>query len=340
MKYYICMLFLSLLVAACTQEKSDINSFPEKVELSSSEKKVEDVYMRFPFRARKDDSSLYIMDLHATDYYCHEFAYPTMVYKQSFAKRGEAPGELQDAENIRFGKGQDIWILDANRKKISCFGNVDKNVVANIDLSEHLIRTLDFDFYNDSTFIVPDYTGENRFCFVDLQGQIVKRSYSIPVRKNQNTSSMVLAQAWRSFLSYNPQNGILAMATQLGQVIDIYNLKADSLVKVVRFGNGDPQFMEQGGYAIPTGIMGYSDVVVGDDYIYALFWGRSVRDNSEETMRKEGGRYIHVFDLEGNPVKEYVLDRHITGCFVDEKNKKIIGLDVNSDQPVIEYLYQ
>ena len=27
-----------------------------------------------------------------------------------------------------------------------------------------------------------------------------------------------LAQAWRSFIDYNPRNGILAVATQLGEV--------------------------------------------------------------------------------------------------------------------------
>ena len=34
-----------------------------------------------------------------------------------------------------------------------------------------------------------------------------------------------LAQAWRSFIDYNPRNGILAVATQLGEVLEIYNLK-------------------------------------------------------------------------------------------------------------------
>ena len=31
----------------------------------------------------------------------------------------------------------------------------------------------------------------------------------------------MLAQAWRSFMDYNPNNGILTMATQLGQVVNV-----------------------------------------------------------------------------------------------------------------------
>ena len=46
-----------------------------------------------------------------------------------------------------------------------------------------------------------------------------------------------------------------------------------------------------------------------------------------------------MFDLQGNPVRQYVLDRHITGFYIDEARGRIIGLDVNSDQPIVEYAY-
>lgn len=47
-----------------------------------------------------------------------------------------------------------------------------------------------------------------------------------------------LAQAWRSFLDYNPHDGVLAMVTQLGEVLEVYNLK-DSMevIRIVENGN-------------------------------------------------------------------------------------------------------
>ena len=49
------------------------------------------------------------------------------------------------------------------------------------------------------------------------------------------------AQAWRSFIDYNPRNGILAAVTQLGEVLEIYNLKDST--HVVRVGlHGEPEF--------------------------------------------------------------------------------------------------
>jgi hypothetical protein len=50
----------------------------------------------------------------------------------------------------------------------------------------------------------------------------------------------------------------------------------------------------------------------------------------------EGGNQIRVFDLKGNPVKQYILDRYITGFCIDEEKNILLGVDVNSDQPVVE----
>lgn len=36
-----------------------------------------------------------------------------------------------------------------------------------MSLDEELLRALDFVQYNDSTFIIPDYSGDSRFCLVN-----------------------------------------------------------------------------------------------------------------------------------------------------------------------------
>jgi hypothetical protein len=86
-----------------------------------------------------------------------------------------------------------------------------------------------------------------------------------------------LAQAWRSFIDYNPHNGVLAAVTQLGEVLEVYNLK-DSTHVVCKGPHGEPEFRQSEGYAIPTGIMGFSDVQVTDHYIYAVFHGRTFKE--------------------------------------------------------------
>ncbi len=337
----ICGFFLFSAFASCSKaaSSSDIK-FPETISLVGKERTLPDMYLKYPYRVRLDSTSLYVMDIHPTDYYCHEFDYPSMEHKRSFVKRGEAPNEFLDAENIRLDNQGRFWVLDANRKKIARIGHNKPSLPQQeIQLDGALIRTLDFDLLDDSTFVVPDYTGSHRLSLVNLDGKVVRHLFSIPAEANKHNSNIALAQAWRSFLHYNAKHEILAMVTQLGQVLEVYDIRNERVVNIVKPNGMEPQFTTTGNYAVPTGIMGYSDVHVGQEHIYAVFWGHSFDDIKSNKVTKEGGRYVHVFDLQGNPIRQYMLDRHITGFHIDEENGKIIGLDVNADQPIVEYVF-
>ena len=294
------------------------------------------VYMRYPFRVKQIDSTLVIMDLHGTDYYYHEFSYPGLKLKRSFAKPGIGPNEFLDAENIRIDKQGRFYLLDANKSSITVFDKNKQDIQSRIKLSDKLIRTLDFDIVNDLTFVVPDYTGKHRFNLINKKGQITKSCFTIPSKRNK-LSNVLLAQAWRSFINYNPSNGILAMVTQLGQVLELYNLKTNTIINIVYGKDGEPEFINKGGYASPCGIMGYSDVYVGANKIYAIYWGKSSKDIENDPNSKDGGNMLQVFDLTGKPLCQYILDKYITGFTIDEKHNKIIALDINRNNPLVEY---
>jgi hypothetical protein len=328
---YICCL---LSVTACS-DKGESLIFPETTRLSVSSGYTTDVYMRYPYRIRAADSAVYVMDLHATEHYIHKLSdEKNMKTIASYGKRGEGPGELLDAENIRMDSKNRLWTLDANRHRLTRWDSCGQKET---DLSPQLIRSLDFALLDDSTFIVPDYTGKNRICIINGKGEIVKKLFSIPDKSRHNVSVVALAQAWRSFIDYNPKTGILAVVTQLGQVIELYDMKEERCVASINTGKGAPEFTEKQGYAIPDGIMGYSDVHVSESAVYALFWGSSFDEIRRGRVKNEGGNIIHVFDTKGIPLKAYILDRHITGFCIDEAGGRLIALDVNDDQPVIEY---
>lgn len=341
MKYSILKYLTLLLVFAigCKEKISLESSFSVNNRLLVSQLlSLDTIYMRYPFRILQTDSSVCILDLHGSDFYCHRFNNSDLKLEQSFAPYGSGPTEFLDAENIRLDPRGNLYLLDANKSEISVWPKNNSDSLKRIKLAKELVRTLDFDIVDDSTFVVPDYTGNHRFVFVDRNGQIVRKQYKIPVRTDKkNTATISLAQAWRSFIDYNPENGILAMATQLGEVLELYDLKADTIINIVYGKNGDPEYIDKGAYAVPNGIMGYSDVHVGAKNIYALFWGRSFKEIRNNQSVIEGGNKLRMFDLKGNPVCEYVLDKFITGFTVDEKRNKIMALDINSNQPLVEY---
>ena len=146
-----------------------------------------------------------------------------------------------------------------------------------------------------------------------------------------------IRQVWRSLIDSNPHNGVLAAVTQLGEVLEIYNLKDST--HVVRIGEyGEPEFKISDGYGIPTGIMGFSDVQVTDSAIYTVFHGTSFKEIARQSGRlPDGGKYIYVFSLKGEPLCKYVLDHYIYGIWVDEATKTIIATDVNNDEPILKF---
>ncbi len=191
--------------------------------------------------------------------------------------------------------------------------------VEEIILDDRLIRTLDFCKTNDG-FLVTDYTGNYRYHVLDLQGKIKESVGYIPSKKNVNDAGKTaLAQAWRSFMDYNPNDGILAMMTQLGEVIEIFNLKTNT--HSVHYGpSGEPIFSISESEAIPKGIKGFNEVVVADSCIYAVF---------------DGGKYIYVFDFDGRPLNKFTLVHSAFGLVVSKKG--LFTTSTDTDIPLRTY---
>jgi hypothetical protein len=80
-----------------------------------------------------------------------------------------------------------------------------------------------------------------------------------------------------------------------------------------------------------NGIVGFEDVVVKNKYIYALFNGEKM---SERDEKAQGGKTIYVFDYEGKPVKKITLDRRISCLYIDDEERVMYALDLNSDEPL------
>ena len=338
-----CLISLfSFSLSSCRQEVQKTNvayvDFPRVIPQDS-------ILFRYPFRVHVQGDKVVVMDLHATEYFFHAFRYPDFQYLTSFGKRGDAPEEILSAENFRWN-GAFLWTLDSNKSELTRFGfalSGDSQLRQEaVNLDKDILRALDFVMCEDSTFIIPDYSGDSRFCKVCRDGKLMHKFGVIPTVNEDALQNVrpALAQAWRSFIDYNSRNGILAVATQLGEVLEIYNLKDST--HIVRVGPcGEPDFKVSQGYGIPTGIMGFSDVQVTDNAIYAVFHGRSFKEIAQSARSginlPDGGQYIYVFSLAGEPLCKYVLGHYIYGITIDEQRGVIITTDVNKDEPVIEF---
>ncbi len=323
---------LLVFIGACSNNR--FVKFPETITVVTNQQDFGDVYMSYPYRVRLFDSTLYVMDLHPAEFYCHEFAYPSMKFIRSFARKGKAPGELISIGNLLVNGNGKVYVLEDFGRKVYTYNRESNQLDQLTELPETMIYYSDFALYNDSVFVFPDYYGQCRLFFADNHGDITRKIGSIPVKGQMgNVPEPALGSAWRAFLGYNPRNGIAALATQFGEVLEIYDLRNDRTRVVVGEG-GEPICKFKENYATPNGILGYGDIFVGEMHIYALYWGHEYKKIVQGEITVEGGNYIHVFDLEGNPVRRYELDRYVTGIYVDEAMGEVFCTDVNEGQLV------
>ena len=104
-------------------------------------------------------------------------------------------------------------------------------------------QPLDFDLSDTDSFVIPDYSGENRFSWADMAGNLLHKSHCIPItdEKRLQESAPAVAQGWRSFISFSPDKKLLVTVTQLGDVLDIYNIENGRHINY-KGEDGEPEF--------------------------------------------------------------------------------------------------
>jgi hypothetical protein len=321
-------------------------SFPIMEELKGRTILIDSVMFRYPYRLEVRGDRVVIEDLHGPDHYYHLFTYPDFRYLSSFGKRGEAPDEMQTVDDF-FWNGQTLWALD-NIKSELVRWELNKTRdgmirAKRIKLDKATFRSLDIVPFQNNSFLIPNYSGDSRFCQVDRNGKLIKKWGEIPTERKDDLQKYPYAfgYGWRSFIDYSPNTGTLVAATQFGEVLEVWNVKKDTY-KVLKGKLGEPEFEILPEYAIPAGAIGHNDIQVTDCAIYVIYRGVSMKDEMLAHQKGKplpiGGKTIRVFSLEGEPLKEYTLDHSVSGIWVDEEAGKMWALDVNSDEPLVEYV--
>ena len=321
-------------------------TFPVTEELNGQVIPLDTALFRYPYRIRVNENRAVIEDLHGIDHFFHLFTYPDFRYLSSFGQRGQGPEEMVTVDDCRW-LGKSFWGLDNSKSELARWDfDENRNQMVRkekVKLDKATFRAFDFVFYNKNSVLIPNFSGDTRFCEVDRNGKLIKKWGKIPA-ENQKTlkeSPNAFGQGWSSFIDYSPKTETLVAVTQLGEVLEIWDTKKNTH-QVIKGELGDPKFKISQSYAIPSGIKGYNDVQVTERAIYTIFAGRSLKEMITKSQKglyvPEGGKIVRVFSLDGKPLKQYKLDHSVSGIYVDEKLGKMWALDVNSDDPLVEYV--
>ena len=351
MKKLLSLIILLVLMAIYAFTKSSPKpecseiTFPVKEELQGRVIPIDSVFFRYPYRLEVRGDRVVIEDLHGPDHFYHLFTYPDFRHLHSFGQRGEGPEEMQTVDDFRWD-GQTLWALDNIKSELVRWelnDSRDRMVRTElVKLDKATFRALDIVPYQNNSFLIPNYSGDTRFCQVDRNGKLIKKWGEIPTERKDDLQKYPYAfgYGWRSFIDYSPNTGTLVAATQFGEVLEIWNVK-NNTHKVLKGKLGEPEFKILPEYAIPTGAIGHNDIQVTNRFIYVIYRGISIKEDMLAHQKgkplPQGGKTIRVFSLEGEPLKEYKLDHSVSGIWVMEEAGKMWALDVNSDEPLVEY---
>ena len=199
-------------------------AFPITEELKGRTIPIDSAMFRYPYRLEVRGDRVVIEDLHGPDHYYHLFTYPEFRYLSSFGKRGEAPDEMQTVDDFRWN-GQTLWALDNIKSELvrwELSANRDKMIRSErIKLDKATFRALDIVPFQNNSFLIPNYSGDSRFCQVDRNGKLIKKWGEIPTERKEDLQKYPYAfgYGWRSFIDYSPKTGTLVAATQFGEVL-------------------------------------------------------------------------------------------------------------------------
>lgn len=334
-----------LFVVSCHVQDTPKQSIKSVTLISEKLLKDTAVIMKYPYKIKVQDSLMILWDLHGADKFFHFFSYPGLKFLTSVGNKGRGDNEFVNTGGFLLD-GRKLYIFDAFSASLytysldSLLHRIDKPLEV-IHYPAECIPVLAFTKV-DQKFALLNFDGKKRITFVDNKGDVLEKKYDFPADEESKlpTYQNFLASLWDSFLDYNPCNKTLGVVTKLGEVLEIYNLE-DSTAKVIVGKDGKPDILKKDGAFSIGKKEGFSDIQVKDEAIYALYSGldraQLLQQQKEGKSTPEGGKYIYVYDLEGELKKIYELDKYINGFDIHEEEKVIYAIGSGDEDMVVKY---
>ena len=318
-----CLLLTVLIVSSCTLRQTDAENRAE-ISLQGECFEPENIpFMRMPFRIGLSGSRLVLLDLASDSCFYHVLEYPSFNYLYSVGRKGQGENEITLSTPFQL-QDDHLYIFDGSR------GDVYKYGLGNGGLEKKyattLVASIDFAYKNDSTFYVEDMSGKSRV--IEWNPQQRNSYFEMPTSGKETTEPRFLPYVWRSYMDYNPNLKKLALATQHGEVIELYDMEKSETHLICENKDMYPTKMNE--------CKGYNDLHWVNNELYVLYTEETSKERDEQlkksNKRIDGGNILKVFNSDGVLKRQYKLDAYINGFTVDTKNHKLIGITSNSDE--------
>ena len=260
---------------------------------------------------------------------------------RSFINQGRARGEVLGAYDLDYiRETNQIALLDVTSCNILTCSLDSIDVMGYYPDQTYDIKSSGFNLFTDIAF-----DGTNIYCsgcFDELRFfkyDLLKRAVVDSIRYNPDIDGKeidrFINQAYMGTIEFSPNNNKIAFGCRYADQLEIYDIESD----IVKYIKGpvlfEPEYKIVGtniGKALThseTERKGYIEIVVDDDYIYALYSGRTKQEG-----RSSYGNEVRKFTWDGDYLISYLLDSDIISFDIDDENNLYA---ISYDGNIIKY---
>jgi hypothetical protein len=281
------------------------------------------------------------------DYFLHVVDPKRETLIKAFGKDGFGPGEITTAYQLEKGKSvNEIWVYDHTQKLIALFDleSPDELYQKAFRQPQNMYLATDIRWFSDEVLICRLADGDDKYVLYDTLGnQLTTYGTWSQLIADPSLPPNVVKSVHQGRTSFNPAQKKYVLGGLFRDFIEILDLSSGKIISTRGPEHNIPAFVVDYSAGYPMAQFTdrslssyYMDILAGDEFIYALYFGKSADlfyENGE--LSKE----IFVFDYAGKLVKTYTLDHSLVSLAVDEKNKRFFGISSDKDPNVVIFDY-
>lgn len=290
---------------------------------------------------------LVVAERKALDYHLHVVDPDSERLIKTIGKDGMGPGEIVAAHQLQRGKSvNECWVYDHAQKLMALFDleSPDELYQKAFRQPENMYLAIDMRWASDSSLMCQMADGDDKFVIYDTLGnRLSTHGTWSQMLEDRSPPPNVIKSVHQGKSSTSPDRKKYVQVGLLRDYIEILDLPSGKIISVRGPEQNIPEFEVDYSAGYPMAQLTnmsrpyfYTYAVAGEEYIYALYFGKSV-----DLFFKEGelSRKIFVFDYTGNLLKTYALDHSLFSLAVDEKNKRFFGISSDEDPNVVIFDY-
>ena len=261
-----------------------------------------------------------------------------------FGHRGQGPDDFLMPLCIQYINDQTAGTLDVMSNTYYEFGipkeSEELKVNKRIKFETFLGQIIKTDF---NQYIGLLRVSDEMFLLADSSGMPIKTFIEYPYQNNDERKLTKRSHAYQGTLAANPSKNKFVYSTFTGEIIHFYEIENNNIKTIAKIENKYPLYRFENEEDISSmafsaeAIHGYVSTYATEKFVYAIYSGKTIREQMNNPKVNLEGTRLRVFDWKGNLVKEYEFDVPCSYLCVSDDDSKIWAIVSEPEIAIVSF---